>query len=97
MPRFPTMSLSRDLGPAGSQVLSQELDRGEAEAIVLAEESKAEYLLMDEKHGRSVAEARGLTVVGLLGVLLMAKKSRTHCFRRPTHRRTGTTGGILRI
>ena len=58
-----------------AEVLSRELDRGEAEAIVLAEESQAEYLLMDEKHGRSVAEARGLRVVGLLGVLLMAKKA----------------------
>jgi len=30
---------------------------------------------MDEKRGRSIAEARGLTVIGLLGVLLMAKKA----------------------
>jgi hypothetical protein len=30
---------------------------------------------MDEKCGRSMAEARGLRVVGLLGVLLMAKKA----------------------
>lgn len=55
------------------ETLSRELDQGEAEAIVLAEESHAEYLLIDEKHGRAVAEARGLRVVGLLGVLLMAK------------------------
>jgi len=59
-----------------AESLCRELDRGEAEAIVLAEESHAEYLLMDEKHGRSIAEARGLKVVGLLGVLLMAKKER---------------------
>lgn len=58
-----------------AQLLSLDLDRGEAEAIVLAEESHAEYLLIDEKHGRSIAEARGLSVVGLLGVLLMAKKT----------------------
>ena len=55
--------------------LSRDLDLGEAEAIVLAEESHAEYLLIDEKHGRAVAEARGLSVVGLLGVLLMGKKA----------------------
>jgi uncharacterized protein len=57
-----------------AQSLSQELDWGEAEAIVLAEECRADYLLMDEKQGRSVAEARGLKVIGLLGVLLMAKQ-----------------------
>jgi uncharacterized protein len=58
-----------------AESLCRELDLGEAEAIVLAEESHAEYVLMDEKHGRSIAEARGLNVIGLLGVLLMAKKA----------------------
>ena len=32
-------------------------------------------MLVDEKHGRSAAETRGLAVIGLLGVLLMAKKA----------------------
>lgn len=58
-----------------AEVLCRQLDRGEAEAIVLAEESHADYLLIDEKLGRSVAEARGLSVVGLLGVLLLAKNA----------------------
>ena len=39
-----------------AEMLCRELDRGEAEAIVLAEESRAEYLLMDERLGRSIAE-----------------------------------------
>jgi predicted nucleic acid-binding protein len=43
---------------------------------VLAEECQADYLLIDEKRARSVAEARGLRVVGLLGVLLIAKNTR---------------------
>jgi uncharacterized protein len=58
-----------------ARMLRCDLDLGEAEAIVLAEESHAEYLLIDEKHGRDVATSRGLRVVGLLGVLLMAKKA----------------------
>jgi predicted nucleic acid-binding protein len=56
-------------------ILEAALDPGEAEAIVLAEESQADYLLMDEKLGRRAAEERGLKVVGLLGVLLIAKKA----------------------
>jgi predicted nucleic acid-binding protein len=55
--------------------LGQNLDRGESEAIVLAEECQADYLLMDDKLGRAVAESRGLRVIGLLGVLLIAKKA----------------------
>ena len=51
-----------------------EIDLGEAEAIVLAQELNAELLLMDERRGRSVAIARNLKVVGLLGVLLQAKQ-----------------------
>lgn len=57
------------------EALNQELDLGEAEAIVLAEESHADCVLMDEKRGRTVAKRRGLNVVGLLGVLLKAKKT----------------------
>lgn len=52
----------------------QVLDRGEAEAITLAIELKADFLLLDEKKGRSIAEMEGLTVVGLAGILIRAKQ-----------------------
>lgn len=45
------------------------LDAGEREAIVLAEELKADILLMDEKSGRKIALKRNLPVIGTLGIL----------------------------
>ena len=50
-----------------------ELDLGEAEAIALAMEAKADLLLMDERRGRKAASHLGLQVLGLLGVLMDAK------------------------
>ncbi len=56
------------------QVLQQELDTGEAEAIALALEIKAELLLMDERLGRETARHLGLRCVGIVGVLIEAKR-----------------------
>lgn len=50
------------------------LDDGESEAIVLAKELSADYLIMDEALGRKIAEATGVKIIGLLGVLRDAKK-----------------------
>ena len=53
--------------------MRQELNAGEAEAIVLTLETQAELLLMDERVGREVARHFGLRYTGLIGVLIEAK------------------------
>lgn len=54
--------------------LQNRLDEGEAEAIILAREYQADYLIIDERKGRAIAEEFGLKIVGLLGVLIRAKQ-----------------------
>ena len=54
--------------------LSEILDEGEAEAISLADELKADVLLMDEHKGRAVALRLGIDVLGTIGILTLAKE-----------------------
>jgi uncharacterized protein len=65
------------------QVNQGEIDLGEAEAIILALELKADLLLMDERRGRALAVNYGLSVTGLLGVLLQAKRNGLIPFVKP--------------
>ena len=53
---------------------SQLVDKGEAEAIELALELHADRLLIDERKGRKLALQEGVAVIGLLGVVLLAKR-----------------------
>jgi predicted nucleic acid-binding protein len=55
------------------QVLQRDLDQGEAEAIALALQVKASWLLLDEREARRMAKLLKLKVTGLLGILLRAK------------------------
>ncbi len=48
------------------------IDRGEAEAICLAEELHADYLLMDDGAGRAFARSRNIPIIGVVGVLSAA-------------------------
>lgn len=51
------------------RLLSASLDRGEAEAVALAEELGADLVLLDEFQGRQAATQLGLKVRGTLGLL----------------------------
>jgi hypothetical protein len=53
--------------------LRSELDAGEAEAIALALELKADLLLMDERRGCAIAQQMNVLCSGILGMLIQAK------------------------
>jgi predicted nucleic acid-binding protein len=56
------------------EVLRTEVDRGEAEAIALAADVRADTLLLDERSARQLAASMGLQVIGVVGVLKLAKQ-----------------------
>lgn len=59
---FAVMTLQADLG------------KGESECIVLAKEMNADFVVLDDKDARKIAEFLGLNVIGTLGMLVMAYK-----------------------
>src|SRR5437868_4599871 len=52
-----------------AKTLSSKLDPGERDAILLAEELRADQLIIDDREGRREAQKRGLLTIGTLGVL----------------------------
>jgi predicted nucleic acid-binding protein len=65
----------RDVSDAQETMrLADLVDQGEAEAIELAKELRADRLLIDERKGRKLAADEGVPVIGLLGVVLLAKR-----------------------
>ena len=59
--------------PSQADMLS-DLDRGEAEVIALAREQQSGLVILDERLARRHAMRLGLTVTGVLGVLIQAKR-----------------------
>jgi len=51
-----------------------DLDEGESQALALALEIHADGVLIDEAHGRAVALELGMVPIGVLGILVRAKK-----------------------
>ena len=70
------------------------LDEGEACAITLAEQVHADLLLIDEKKGRAAAEQAGLRFIGLVGVLIEAKRRGSIPAIRPILDRLVTEAGF---
>ncbi len=55
-------------------ILLSSLHQGEAEAIALATDLKADIVIIDEQEAPQLATQAGLSVTGVLGVLLRAKR-----------------------
>ena len=56
-------------------LLRETLDAGESEAIVLAQQLNARYVLLDDGLARRKARLIGLHMTGTLGILLMARET----------------------
>ncbi len=55
--------------------LAQALDLGEAEALALASQARADLILLDESAARARAAQFGLTCTGVLGILRRARQT----------------------
>jgi predicted nucleic acid-binding protein len=60
--------------PVQNSSVLLELDKGEKHTLDMACKLKADWVIIDEKIGRNMAEYLGLQVTGTLGVLLKAKQ-----------------------
>lgn len=49
------------------------MDYGESESVILYQEIGADFLLIDDKKARTIAESLGIKCIGILGILIIAK------------------------
>lgn len=54
--------------------MTNHLDLGESEAIVLAKELNCDLILMDETKGRKIAKSLEIDTLGLIGILISGEK-----------------------
>jgi len=55
--------------------LMEILDKGESAAIALALEKNINFILIDERKGKHIAQRYGIESTGTLGILIKAKQS----------------------
>lgn len=60
----------------GHNDLSLLMHLGESESVSLYEEQNADFLIIDDKKARGIAEARNVKCIGTLGLLMIAKENR---------------------
>ncbi len=55
-------------------LLASEFGQGESEVLVLCKELKADWLILDDARARTAAISAGYRIIGLAGILLLAKQ-----------------------
>lgn len=60
--------------PPAADDFPQNIDPEEAQAIRLAKEMRADFLLIDDMAGRRMARAMGIPIIGILGLLSEARR-----------------------
>jgi predicted nucleic acid-binding protein len=58
---------------SGLNELTFMMDSGESESLILYKELHADFLLIDDKKARNIAENFGINCIGIIGVLSIAK------------------------
>ncbi len=56
------------------EIIVAELGHGEAEVLVLGKELNADWLVIDDEKARTAAISAGFQIIGLAGILLVAKR-----------------------
>ncbi len=67
----------------GFNELSFLMDYGESESVILYRELQADFLLIDDKKARKIAENFGLNCIGTIGLLAVAKDKKIISELRP--------------
>lgn len=99
-PRFhglslPTWALIQPAVPVPARLAGlPNLHAGETAALALALSGNADAVLMDESAGRRAAHLLGMPVIGVLGVLLQARKSGLLPAIKPVLQRLETEAGF---
>ncbi len=76
------------------EVIQAHLDLGEAAAIALCLNQKADALLIDESLGREVAAKLGVRTIGILGILIEARRRKFIPDVKPILERLETEAGF---
>ena len=59
---------------SGSNNLTFVMDYGESEAVILCHELQADFLLIDDRKARDIAENFGIKCIGTIGILSIARE-----------------------